>query len=84
MPYINIELSDIYDDLSKSEKKELIEWLEEDGFIEKPRKGISLPNYTDHEFDKALVAMVGNRHMLTVEEELSVLKIAQKFIHAGK
>lgn len=84
MPYISIELSEIYDDLSKSEKKELVEWLKEDGYIVTPINGISSPNYTDNQFDEALAAMSGKRHMMTVEEEFLILNIAQKFIHAGK
>lgn len=35
MPYINIDIDDIYDDLDRSDKENLVEWLKEDGYITK-------------------------------------------------
>ena len=33
MPYINIDIDDIYDDLDRSDKENLVEWLKEDGYL---------------------------------------------------
>jgi hypothetical protein len=33
MPYIDIDIEDIYSDLSDREKTNLVEWLKEDGFL---------------------------------------------------
>ena len=33
MPYINIDIDDIYDDLDRSDKENLVVWLKEDGYL---------------------------------------------------
>lgn len=33
MTYINIDIGDIYDDLDRSDKENLVEWLKEDGYL---------------------------------------------------
>ena len=33
MPYIDIDLDDIYSDLSRHEKENLMDWLREDGYL---------------------------------------------------
>lgn len=36
---VDVDLDDIYCELRSSEKKELAEWLKEDGYFEEPSKG---------------------------------------------
>ena len=38
MPYIDIDISDIYDDLDGREKENLVEWLKEDGYCTTPEE----------------------------------------------
>ena len=33
MPYVNIDIDDVYSDLSDREKTNLVEWLKDDGFL---------------------------------------------------
>jgi hypothetical protein len=33
MPYINIDIGDLYDDLDRHDKESLVEWLKEDGYL---------------------------------------------------
>jgi hypothetical protein len=33
MPYINIDIDDIYDELDRHDKESLVEWLKEDGYL---------------------------------------------------
>lgn len=35
MPYIEIDIDDIYDDLGGRDKEHLVEWLREDGYLTK-------------------------------------------------
>ena len=33
MPYIEVDIDEIYDDLDRYDKEKLVEWLKEDGYI---------------------------------------------------
>lgn len=82
MPYISvdIDLEDIYDDLSSSEKNSLVDWLKEDGCIEEPETNDSPPSetYKDDEWVEIIQKLSKNRHQLTLEEEELIKSISNK------
>lgn len=73
MPYINIDLDEIYDDLTSSEKRKLAEWLTDDGYMDAdvdileldypPTAGIE-----DEDVVRSLLNIIRNRISLSNEE----------------
>ena len=82
MPYINvdIDLDEVYDGLSSSEKNHLVDWLKEDGYIEDPETNEfpSSENYKDDEWVGIIQKLAQNRHQLTLEEEELIKSISNK------
>lgn len=78
---IDIEPSEFLDSCDKSEIKEIIEYLVEDGHISNTAllSGQKKPSVGDSIFEEHLTALHGRRHMLTNEEEEIIIKIASKF-----
>jgi hypothetical protein len=79
---IDIDPSEFLDSCDKSEIREIIEYLVEDGHIKKDRV-ISTPNSSvsvdEDLFEEHLNALHGRRHMLSNEEEETIIRIASKF-----
>lgn len=80
MAYIDVEVEDTIDisvkkffrEMSDSEKEEMRELLG-------VRKQVP-PSIDDEEFDKKVKKLIGNRWRLTVEDEETILKIAEKIV----
>lgn len=80
MAYIDVEVEDTIDisvkkffrEMSDSEKEEMRELLG-------VRKQAP-PSIDDEEFDKKVKKLIGNRWRLTVEDEETILKIAEKIV----
>ena len=84
MPYIrvDIDLDEVYDDLSSSEKNSLVDWLKEDGYIEGPETNDSPPSetYKDGDWVETIQKLAKNRHQLTLEEEELIKSISNKLV----
>ena len=82
MPYINvdIDLDEVYDGLSSSEKNHLVDWLKEDGHIEESETNEfpSSENYKDDDWVETIQKLAKNRHQLTLEEEELIKSISNK------
>ena len=80
MAYIDVEIEDTVDisvkkffrEMSDSEKDEMRTLL---GVRKQPE-----PTAADDEFDNRVQKLIGNRWRLTVEDEETVLKIAEKIV----
>ena len=84
MPYINvdIDLDEIYDAFSSSEKNSLVDWLKEDGYIEEPETNDFPPSetYKDDEWVETIQKLSKNRHQLTFEEEEQIKEISKRLV----
>ena len=79
MPYfttnpdeIEVDVDEFLSACSDSERKELVEALREDGYLNKGEG--------DNDFDIAVRKLLGNSWRLTKEDEETILKIASKII----
>jgi hypothetical protein len=87
MPYINvdIDLDDVYDDMNSSEKEQMAEWLEKDGFcnLEDEYKSdnefeIENPTLLDDIWTEVVKKLFNGRLQLSLEDEETITKIANK------
>jgi hypothetical protein len=82
---VDIDPSEFIDACSKRERDRLIEILEEDGYIQSSTEtlannnGVRRPNINDEIFWDALKVLMKSRHLLTLEEEQTIIKISDKF-----
>lgn len=86
MPYfqpeeLDIDVEEFVDSCSKSEIKELIDYLISEEFVSR-NSAISAPrNMTlrQQEFNEATIKIEQNYHRLTVEEEQLIIQISKRF-----
>ena len=70
MPYINVhvDLDDIYDDMDRSDKEMMAEWLYDDGFVVISDIGISEnPSTADIEWTQMITKINSARYQLTID-----------------
>lgn len=81
---IDIEPWEYVDDCSKSEIKELINILISEGHLNDDALKVNESNdvtyNNDDEFDENLQRLYGKRHLLSIEEENIINKIASRFV----
>jgi hypothetical protein len=80
MPYINIDLEEIYNDLTSFERNELISWLEDDGWVDNPDR-LEYPTpigIEDEDVVNSLLNILNNRDSLTNEERELIKKIGER------
>lgn len=81
--YIDVNIDYIYNSLSSRDKKELIEWLDEDGDLEEhgyvKQTKQSIPYYSDDEWNAILQKLYQSHLRLTSEEEKIIRAIADRF-----
>ena len=76
MPYINIDIGDIYDDLDRSDKENLVEWLKEDGYLSEyePPKS-ALQKLFEEDIEK-----IKKTYLTISQEDFELInKIAKKY-----
>jgi hypothetical protein len=76
MPYINIDIDDIYDDLDRSDKENLVEWLKEDGYLSEyePPKS-ALQKLFEEDIEK-----IKKTYLTISQEDFELInKIAKKY-----
>ena len=87
MPYIrlHVDLDEIYDDMDRSDKREMAEWLFDDGILSshpnpKIRKLVrgEEESIGEKEFKDALEKLWNAYHRLSNEDELLIKQIANK------
>jgi hypothetical protein len=87
MPYINVDvdLDDIYDTMSSSDKRDMAEWLHEDGILNKHpnteiRRLVRGDDESTLEFDfrNDLTKLWNGHYQLTIEDQEIIKQIANK------
>lgn len=76
MPYININIDDLYDELDRHEKEELVEWLRDDGYLSEyePPKS-ALQKLFEEDIEKIKKAYL----TISQEDYELINKIAKKY-----
>ena len=82
MPYINVhvDLDDIYDDMCRSDKEMMAEWLCDDGFvvmINEDGNFIRNLSTSDVECDQMIARINAARYQLTAEQEKMLVDLAK-------
>ena len=81
MPYIDVSLEDVYDDMSNYDKDQMVEWLKKDRFYalgEDNEFEIENPNIMDMEWVDMMKKLFHSRLQLSLEDEETITKIANK------
>jgi len=76
---IDVDVAEFYGDCSDREKKELAEYLIEDGFIPGRTEQAGEDNLMDVTYNNALNKLYSKRIYLTLEEEQFIINLANKF-----
>ena len=76
---MDIDPDEYYEECSDSEKKKLVDYLIDDGFISKEYKLGEDINVCPTDLDNALKKLYGKSHCLTKEEEDLIINIAKRF-----
>lgn len=80
MPYINVhvDLDDIYDDMDRSDKEMMAEWLYDEGIIVISDTGISgNPSTADIEWAQMITKINSARYQMTPEQEKMLFDLAK-------
>jgi hypothetical protein len=79
MPSINIDLQEVYDDLTHREKRELIDWLDDDGYIEPHAltDELSPVGLYDEEVKVALRLLLASFYRLSNSDREVILNMAK-------
>jgi hypothetical protein len=80
MPYVSIhvDLEDVYNDLSKSEKEMLVDWLGQDDIL----PTVNVSNYNglmNHEFTETCSKLAQSYYRVSKEDEETIVKIMKKY-----
>ena len=85
MPYINVDLNDIYDEMSKYDKNEMAGWLLDDGILENHknpniRKLVrgSEESFDEEQFRNNLTKLWNSFYQLSNEDIEIIEKLANK------
>ena len=87
MPYIsiNVDLDEIYDEMSRYDKEEMAEWLLDEGILEN-HKNLNIrklvrgneESFDEEQFRNNLTKLWSNFYQLSSEDEESIKTIANK------
>lgn len=80
MPYINVhvDLDDIYDDMDRSDKEMIAEWLYDEGIVVISDTCISgNPSTADIEWAQMITKINSARYQLTPEQEKMLFELAK-------
>lgn len=73
---VDVDLDDVIDGLSKREKQELVDGFFKEGIVAEEDKRIE----PESDFDKLAFRLIGNKHKLSLEDEQTIINIANKII----
>lgn len=83
--YIDIDIDEVYSELSRSERNTLIDYLVEDGLVAKlattnGNVSVQSTSYLDDEWQQIIDKLSGNNRLrLSNEDEEAIRKIANKY-----
>jgi len=80
MPYIsvNVDLDEVYDELSTGDKKDLVEWLSDDGFIDTtitPKNS----GLTNDAFNEMCSKLANVYYRMSKEDEEIIINMVKKY-----
>jgi hypothetical protein len=78
MPTIDIDLDDMYSDLTNREKEKLADWLDDDGYFN-PTEELFYPapiGIEDEDLVTSLRSLLMGRHLLSNEDRTLIIKLA--------
>ena len=80
---IDIDLDSIYDEMGRYERQQMAEWLKDDGILEDVKEEDVLQltgeeSHSEHFLKKDLMKIFQNYLQLSVEDEETIKKIANK------
>jgi hypothetical protein len=76
---VDVDVDDFYDECSTGEKKQLVKYLAEDGFVPGYSPEVGQENLQDITYKKALDKLHFKRIYLTLEEEQFILNLSNKY-----
>ena len=76
---IDVDVAEFYGDCSDKEKKELAQYLIEDGFIPGKSTQVGEDTLQDTTYKEALNKLYSKRVYLTLEEEQFLINLANKY-----
>ena len=83
--YIDIDIDEVYRELSRSERNTLIDYLVEDGLVARlattnGNVSVQSTSYLDEEWNQVIDKLSGNNRLrLSNEDEEAIRKIANKY-----
>ena len=78
---LDIEVDEFLEDCTPNEIKDIIQWLKNSDYLSQnvvPSEAEQ--SFQDTEFDGALMNLVGNRFKLSVDDEQTIMRIANKIV----
>lgn len=76
---IDIDVDEFLDECSTHEIEEAIDWLRDAGYLTPLDEAIEgSQSFQDEDFNNALLKLVGNRFKLSVEDEQTIMAIANQ------
>jgi hypothetical protein len=76
---IDIDVDDFYNECSDAERKELVKYLAEDGYVPRDSPEVGEENLQDITYKQALDKLYSKRIYLTLEEEQFIIKLSNKY-----
>jgi hypothetical protein len=73
---VDVDLGDVYNDSSKGEKRDLVEWLIEDGYINQQNTPKLL---TNESFNVACDKLASAYYRMSKEDEEIILNLSKKY-----
>jgi hypothetical protein len=86
MPYIEIDTEifvspgDYLSECSEQDIDEIIEFLESESRVRKPKTITRQVGFQTEQFNKEVMKLIGNKGSLTVEEEETILNITKRLL----
>lgn len=78
MPYIDIDIDDIYDDLGGRDKEHLVEWLREDGYLTKRDTEFEGPTTALQQLYEENVEKIRRAYLQISKEDFEAINIIAK------
>ena len=80
MPYVNIEIEEIYGELNSSDKENLVEWLKEDGYISKRDTEFTEPQSAVEQLFEKDIDKIRIHYLTMSREDMDTInQIAKKY-----
>lgn len=73
---VDVDLDDVINCLSTREKQELVDDFFKEGIVAKADKRVE----PESEFDKLAFKLIGNKHKISLNDEQTIINIANKII----